>query len=147
MTAKPFNRTSKNLKHWEMDFNPSKCQVLHSSRSRNPIKHPHILRGQVFQEVDNAKYLGLEISCGLSWNNYIQNLTVNANRTLGFIRRNIRTKHKNIRETAYNTLVRLQIEYASPVWKVKRQAMIRNSYNQIPHPALKTKRETTKYTN
>ena len=25
--------------------------------------------------------------------------------------------------------------------------MIRNWYNQIPYPALKTKRETTKYTN
>ena len=25
--------------------------------------------------------------------------------------------------------------------------MIRNWYNQIPHPALKTKRETTKYIN
>ena len=25
--------------------------------------------------------------------------------------------------------------------------MIRNGYNQIPHPALKTKRETTKYIN
>ena len=25
--------------------------------------------------------------------------------------------------------------------------MIRNSYNQMPHPALKTKRETTKYVN
>ena len=25
--------------------------------------------------------------------------------------------------------------------------MIRNQYNQIPHPALKTKRETTKYIN
>ena len=32
-------------------------------------------------------------------------------------------------------------------YKVKRKAMIRNWYNQIPHPALKTKREITKYTN
>ena len=32
-------------------------------------------------------------------------------------------------------------------FEVKRQAMIRNWYNQIPHPALKTKREITKYIN
>ena len=31
--------------------------------------------------------------------------------------------------------------------KVKRQATIRNLYDQIPHPALKTKREITKYIN
>ena len=31
--------------------------------------------------------------------------------------------------------------------KLKRLAMIRNCYNQIPYPALKTKREITKYIN
>ena len=31
--------------------------------------------------------------------------------------------------------------------KVKRQATIRNRHNQFPHPALKTKREITKYIN
>ena len=31
--------------------------------------------------------------------------------------------------------------------EVKRQATIRNRHNQIPHPALKTKREITKYIN
>ena len=31
--------------------------------------------------------------------------------------------------------------------KVKRWAMIRNWYNQIQYPALKTKREITKYIN
>ena len=30
-------------------------------------------------------------------------------------------------------------------WKANRQAMIRNWYNQIPYPALKTEREITKY--
>ena len=102
-------------KNWEMDFNPSKCQVLHISRSRNPIKHSYILHGKVLQEVDHAKYLGLDISRDLSWNNHIQNVTVKANRILGFIRRNIRIKHKGTRDTAYNTLVRPQVEYASPV--------------------------------
>ena len=43
-------------------------------------------------------------------------MTTKANRTLGYIRRNIRTKHKAIRQTAYQTLVRPQLEYAFPVW-------------------------------
>ena len=101
-------------KNWELDFNPSKCQVLHISRSRNPIKHPYIHHGQVLQEVDHAKYLGLDINRDSSWNNHIQNVTIKAKRTLGFIPRNICTKHKGIREKAYNTLVRPQVEYAFP---------------------------------
>ena len=38
-------------------------------------------------------------------------------------------------------------EDKSSLKKLKRYAMIRNWYNQIPHPALKTKREITKYIN
>ena len=93
-------------------------------RSRNSIKHPYSLHGQVLQEIDHAKYFGLDISRDLSWNNHIQNVTVKANRTLGFIRRNICTKHAGIRETAYTTLVRPQVEYASPVWSPYTQTNI-----------------------
>ena len=37
-------------------------------------------------------------------------------RTLGFVQRNIKTKIPKVREKAYNTLVRPQLEYASAVW-------------------------------
>ena len=49
-------------------------------------------------------------------NHHIQNVTTKASKTLGYLRRNIRTKDKGIRQTAYQTLVRPQVEYASPVW-------------------------------
>ena len=76
------------------------------------------------QAVDHAKYLGLEISSDLTWNTHIQNVTTKAYRTLGFIRRNIGTKRQGIQETAYNTLVRPQVEYASPVWSPYTQSNI-----------------------
>ena len=41
-------------------------------------------------------------------------MTTKANKTLDYLRRNIRTKHKGIRQTAYQTLVRSQVEYAPP---------------------------------
>ena len=61
-------------------------------------------------------YLGIDISSDLSWNCHVDRITGNANRTLGFIRRNIKTKMSGVCETAYNTLVRPQLEYASVVW-------------------------------
>jgi hypothetical protein len=61
-------------------------------------------------------YLGVDIGNNLSWNQHIQRVSGTANRTLGFVKRNIRTKNKEIRETAYKALVRPQVEYASPVW-------------------------------
>ena len=103
-------------KTWEMHFNPSKCQVMHVCKSPNLIKTQYVLHGQVLEAVEHAKYFGLDIGNKLNWNHHIQNVTTKSNKTLGYLRRNIRTKHKGIRQTAYQTLVRPQVEYASPVW-------------------------------
>ena len=119
-----------------MEINPSKCQVLHISRAHTPVRHQYVLHGQVLEAVDHAKYLGLEISHDLNWNTHIQNLTTKANRTLGFVRRNIPTNHQGIRQTAYNTLVRPQLEYASSVWSPYTQANI-NKVEAVQHRAAR----------
>ena len=62
------------------------------------------------------RYLAVDISNGLSWNSHIDHITSKANSTLGFIKRNIKTKNVRVRETAYNTLVHPQLEYAAPIW-------------------------------
>ena len=107
-----------------MHFNPSKCQVLHITPARNPLQTQYVLHGQVLEAVDHAKNLGLDIGHDLNWNQHIQNVTTKANRTLGFIRKNIQTKHKGIRQAAFNTIVRPQVEYASPVWSPYTQTII-----------------------
>ena len=58
----------------------------------------------------------MDISGSLSWNPNFDRITENANRTLGFVRQNIKAKMSKVRETAYNTLVRPKLEYASAVW-------------------------------
>ena len=68
------------------------------------------------ESVTSARYLGVDISGSLSWNPHVDRITGNANRTLGFVRWNIKTKMSKVRETAYNTLVRPQLEYALAVW-------------------------------
>ena len=109
---------------WDMDFNPNKCQVLHISKSRHPAQHIYMLYGQVLEAMDHAKYLGVDISKDLSWNTHINRISINANRTLGFLKRNINTKNTAIRTAAYQTLVRPQVEYASTVWSPSTQTYI-----------------------
>ena len=94
-TAKPSSRTSTN---WKLGQKIEKCQVLIITRARTPVRYQYVLHGQVLEAVDHAKYLGLEISNDLNWNTHIQNLTTKANRTLGFVRRNIQTKLQGIRQ-------------------------------------------------
>ena len=68
------------------------------------------------KSVPSAKYLGVTISEDLKWSEHINNITKKANQTLGFLKRNIRVHNKDLKSTAYKTLVRPQLEYASTVW-------------------------------
>ena len=103
-------------KLWDMSFNPSKCQVIHVTRRQTPHETKYYLHGCVLESVSSAKYLGVTLSEDLSWSNHINTITKKANQTLGFIKRNIRVHNKDLKSTAYKTLVRPQLEYASTVW-------------------------------
>ena len=70
----------------------------------------YFMHNQELEYVDAAKYKGVTIS-----NTHINNITSNANKTLGFVKRNVITK-KDIKTMAYNTLVHPHVEYASAVW-------------------------------
>ena len=103
-------------KRWDMSFNPSKCQVLHITRAKCPIQTRYILHGTVLESVPSAKYLGITISDNLSWIPHIDSVSKKANQTLGFLKRNLKVHNKDLKPTAYTTLVRPQLEYASTVW-------------------------------
>ena len=103
-------------KKWDMQFNPSKCQVVQVTGFKSPIKSEYILHGQVLETVTCARYLGVDTRSNISWTSHIDPVVGNANRSLGYIRRNIKSKNQEVRESAYNTLVRPQLEYASAVW-------------------------------
>ena len=100
----------------DMNFNPSKCQVLHVTCLKTPIETKYFLHDTILDSVSSAKYLGVTISDDLSWSTYIDNITKSANQTLGFLKRNIRVHNKDLKSVAYKALVRPQLEYASTVW-------------------------------
>ena len=61
-------------------------------------------------------YLGVSITKDLCWNTHINQIASKANRTLGFVKRNVRKTNQSVKELAYKTLVWPQFEYASTVW-------------------------------
>ena len=93
-----------------MEFNPSKCIVIHITRSRTPVPSQYLLHDQVLESVAGFKYMGVEISNNLPFNSYIQNVTTSASRSI------IRSKNPVFWEMAYKTLVRPLVEYSSSVW-------------------------------
>ena len=103
---------------WQMEFNPSKCQVLHITPSKHKPVLPttYQLHGQVLESTDSAKYLGVTISEDLSWSRQAETVAAKASRTVGFLRRNFRDCTPAVRAATYTSMVRPIMEYASSTW-------------------------------
>ncbi len=102
---------------WDMEFHPDKCSVLTVQRSRKPKSEVvYTLHGQQLEHVSSTKYLGVTIQSDGRWDQHISNISNKANRTQGFLRRNLKIGSRRIKEIAYKTLIRPVLEYSACVW-------------------------------
>ncbi len=99
-----------------MHFNAPKCNILRISRSQHPLTRFYTLSGHIFDEVNEAKYLVVNISNELIWSTHVSVITQKGNCTLDFIRRNLKNCPIKLKETAYATLIRSVLEYSAAVW-------------------------------
>ena len=103
-----------------MRFQPVKCNVMQITRKRiKKIDASYSLEGTVLENVEKIKYLGVTITNDLKWNTHVSNICTKANRTLGFLRRNLAERPRDVKESAYKGLVRPILEYGSSVWDPK----------------------------
>ena len=112
------NRLSEWENTWQLKFNVSKCTVIHCTRSLTPLTHDYILNNYTINISDQHTYLGVIIHKSLSWSPHISNIITKATRTLNFLKRhgNLNKCSSQVKESAYLTMVRPQLEYASDVW-------------------------------
>ena len=101
---------------WLMRFNKKKCYVMRISQARSQLHFKYSLNGSQLQSTSCHSYLGVEISSDLKWNNHISRISAKANRTLGFVCRNLKSCSKRIKLLAYFTLIRPILEYGAPIW-------------------------------
>ena len=103
-------------KLWKMEFHPEKCEVLRVGHKCKLVQNDYVLHGNTLASMNSVKYLGVTITHDLRWNSHIDNITSKANRTLAFLRRNLRISSTSLKTSAYNTLVRPTLEYACVAW-------------------------------
>ena len=76
----------------------------------------YTLEGTVLKNVERIKYLGVTITGDLKWNSHIRNVCTKAKRNFGFLRRNLFSCPQDVKEAAYKSLVRPNLQYGSSVW-------------------------------
>jgi hypothetical protein len=129
-----------------MSFNPSKCTVIRvaPNKSKTVIPTNYQLHGHTLEIVDSSKYLGVTVTSNLSWDKHVDNVAAKGNRTLGFIRRNLKDRTRTVKDTSYTAIVRPTIKYAVTVWDPTSQSKIKALEN-IQRRA--TRFVTNNYTN
>ena len=121
---------------WQMQFNAKKCYTMHIHKKKNPIIHNYIMGEETLKTVSSQAYLGVELHEKLSWKPHIASVTAKASRTLGFIRRNLGQLSTAVKQQAYTSLVRPQLEYAAAAWDPHRQNQI-NSLEMVQRRAVR----------
>ena len=101
-----------------MEFHPEKCQVLHISNMRNPLKYNYNIHGhtRILEEDETSKYLSINLNRTLSWNNHINTVAKKASNIRAFLQRNLHQLPRKSKAQCYQTLVRPLMEYACTIW-------------------------------
>jgi hypothetical protein len=99
---------------WLMAFHPDKCNLLSITTKRKPEHFYYNLHGHILESVDSAKYLGITLQSNLKWTKHIDQAASKANKTLSFVRRNLKVDSSSIKKKhAYQAQVRPKLEYCS----------------------------------
>jgi hypothetical protein len=103
---------------WQMEFNPGKCTVIRIRPSKNKRvrETSYTLHNETLAITEDSKYLGVTIDHTLSWSKHTEATAGKANKTLGFVRRNLHSCSAQVKAASYTTMVRPILEYASSAW-------------------------------
>lgn len=99
-----------------MSLNITKTCLVSFHRRQLHTPPKYFVFGSEVSSVSSCKYLGITLTQNLTWSSHIMNVASEANRTLGFIRRNLRLATPSIKTLVYLTYVRPKLEYASAIW-------------------------------
>lgn len=100
--------------NWLMDLNPNKYKFMTVYRQYDSSSM-YILGDIELNHVSTYRYLGVTITYNITWNTHINMISNNADRTLGYLRRNYNKAPPPLEIILYKTLVRSNLKYAAEI--------------------------------
>lgn len=134
------NRNLENLRQWcedwQMQINFRKSTYIHITNKKSVLKFCYNIGNVNLSVVNSFKYLGVVISHDLQWRTHIDNVYSSAYRSLCFLKRKLKHATSNAKITAYKTMIRPILEYASIVWSPNKKVDI-NRLEKIQRQAAR----------
>ncbi|KAG6460286.1 hypothetical protein O3G_MSEX011890 [Manduca sexta] len=101
----------------KMILNAEKCAHLRLTRNRNIINSTYLINGIALNKTTAMRDLGVVVDSKLNFNLHMDQIIKTSWRLLGFLKRVGKDfKNPNTLIVLYNSLVRSNLEYASPIW-------------------------------
>ena len=107
-----------------MKLNIRKCVTMTCTRSPAATPTAYYINEHPLDITDQHDYLGVRLLSSMTWSHHIQLKVNKATKVLNFIKRTLYKCTKEIKETAYFTLVRPVLEYAAIIWNPYQQHLI-----------------------
>lgn len=99
---------------WGMEFNISKCKVLHVGRNNQGFNYS--MNGEQLPVITQEKDLGVITHQSLKTHTQCAEASKKANKVLGHISRSFHYRDRHVFLGLYKQYVRCHLEYCSPVW-------------------------------
>ena len=106
------------------------------SNKTKPSPHKYSLFGQPLSTVCSHSYLGVKLDSKLTWTNHVTDITSKSSKVLGMIKRSLGPCKPEVKQTAYNMLIRPKLEYSSPIWNPHTTSQIK-SLEKVQHSAAR----------
>ena len=100
---------------WQMNFNTDKCAVMHVGYNNRCNQYK--LGNAELKSIVKEKDLGIIIDNTLKFSEQCSTAVKCANRTLGLIKRTIKSRSKDIIVKLYKAFVRPKLEYCIQAWR------------------------------
>ena len=121
---------------WQMECNVYKCVHLPITNKTKPSTHKYSLSGQPLSTVSSHSYLGVKLDSKLTWTNHVTDITSKSSKCLGMIKRTLGPCKPEVKQTAYNMLIRPKLEYYSPKWNPHTFSQVK-SLERVQHSAAR----------